>query len=291
MKIPITILCALIISLSLVSGVIINSVDSENLAPGKQGQIRIEIENILSDDVGDVSLSLDFSGLPITPVGTSTMSTDEIEEDEEEDFFYTARAANDATPGDYEIPYKLSYTIRGETEEKLREGTIGITVSAEPDLDFSINSENAVIGMSGQVSLKIVNKGFSNARFVSVKVLQRDFTLLSDNEEYIGEIESDDFETVNFDVRFNKKNSHLEALVEYRNFDNEKVIESIDLPLKVYTREEALQNGIIQKSSIPTIISVVILLVLLIILWRYWKKRQRLKRSMRLNDMRREKDG
>jgi len=71
--------------------------------------------------------------------------------------------------------------------------------------------------------------------------------------------------------------------VEYRNFDNEKVIESVVLPVEVYTQEEALKLGIVQPSKTLSYVISVIVIIVLIVVWRILKKRARMKRSLKGN--------
>jgi len=272
-----TIALSLILIISPASAVILNSVLVDTIAPGQEGQIRIEIENILDDDVEDVTLRLNFQDLKIIPIGSSEQSTDEIDEDDEENYVFRVKAASDITPGDYEIPYTLEYII--DNEQKTRSGTIGIRVSANPELSFTVNSNSAVLNQESQINLKVINKGFFDARFVSVRIIPDGFTLLSDSEVYIGTVDSDDFETANFDVFFRSKNPKFTAIVEFKDFDNILQIKTIDLPLKVFSREEALELGIISKSNATAIVTIVITLILIWILWRQIKKGRRLKRS------------
>ena len=266
------------LSINIASAIIVDSVDADTLAPGEEGIIRVEIENILNDDAQDVSLSLNFANLPFIPIGTSEQTTDEIEENDDETYVFTIKAANDITPGDYEIPYTLEYEI--DDELKTRPGSIGIKVVSNPELVFSVSADKAIVERQSQITFKIINKGFSDARFVSIRVLPEDFTLLSDAEEYIGEIESDDFETTTFDVIFKKTDARFKAVVEYIDFDNKKIIIPIDLPLTVYSEERAKELGLTQKNNTVFIIGTVIAVILIWILWRIIKKRRRLRKSM-----------
>src|SRR3989344_4774689 len=177
-----TLTLLLVLTLNFSSAVIINNVDAETFSPGKEGTLRIEIKNILKDNVKEVSLVLNFANLPFISVGTSEQSTDEIRDNDEETFVYRLKAAQNIVPGDYEIPYTLKYTSDAtDAKEVIRTGSIGISVRANPILVPSISTENPVRGQKGQVSLRIVNKGFSDARFVSIKVLPAGMTVLSDS--------------------------------------------------------------------------------------------------------------
>jgi len=277
---------AILFSIKLSSAIVVNSVDVETFSPGKEGTIRIELENILNDDVEDVSLSLKFANLPFIPVGSSEQSVDEIEEDDDETFVFRIRSSPSATPGNYEIPYVLEYIVSGDDSPKTRNGGIGVQVEANPILDYSVSTENAIVGRQGTINLRIVNKGFFDARFVSVRILPEGFTVLSDENVYIGTVDSDDFENADFDVKFTRQSPSFLAIVEYVNFDNERIIDNIEIPLRVYTEERALELGLIQPSPLGTYIAAAVTLILLIVLWRFWRRRQRSKRRQRLQEKR-----
>jgi hypothetical protein len=277
-KILLALAIVLVLS-SLASALTITSVFVDDISPGEESTIRVEIENNLEEDAQDVSLVLSFTDLPFIPVGTSEESAEEIEEGEEEDFVFRIRASNDATAGNYEVPFTLTYEVNDEVQA--RSGTFGVQISADPDLTFTVSTDSAIIGNQGTITLNIINRGLSDARFVSVRVLPEDFTLVSDSTEYIGEVESDDFETVSFDVLFTDENPSFNAIVTYRDFNNKDVIEEIELPVTVYTRERALALGIIQPSYAGFYIALVIILVILLIVWRIIRKRRRLKNSMK----------
>jgi hypothetical protein len=267
-----------ILTINLASAVVINSVDVQPLSPGQEGQIRIELKNILKDDAQDVTLTLNFQNLPFIPIGTSEQSVDEIKEDDEENFVFVIKASTEIKPGDYGIPYTLAYKIN--SDEKTKTGAIGVKVTANPDLVFSLDTTNPVINQKGKINLEIVNKGFFSARFVSVRVIPDGFSLLSSDQDYIGDIQSDDFETATFDVLFQNTNARFIAIVQYKDFENKDVIKNVDLPLQVYSQKDAISLGIIQKSQTTTYVLIAVAIVLVIILWRAWSRRKRMKKSM-----------
>lgn len=270
---------AILLISNLASAITINSVDTTTLAPGEEGTIRIEIENNLNDQAEDITFRLDFTDLPFIPIGNSEFSVNELDEDEDEDFTFRIKASQDITPGDYEIPYTLTYFINGE-EKPERKGSIGVTVEADPELSYTVSTETPVQGRQGQITLRIVNKGFADAKFVNVRILPQGFTLLSEREVYIGTIDSDDFETATFDVIFDEVAPTFSATVEYRNFNNERITKNINLPFEVYTEQDAIKAGIIQPSYTLYYIIAVVVIIILLIIWRSIRKRRRLKRSM-----------
>ncbi len=273
-----TLLCVLV-SISLVthaSALIITDITADTLSPGEEGRLIIEVANDMDQDISDVSLSLDLTNVPISSRGSSEDSIDEIDDDDSETFAFTLRASPTANPGDYKIPYTLSHA----ESTLVKRGTIGVTIRAESDLEFTTTLEMPVMGQKGKINLKIINKGQNDARFVSVAVDPDGYTLLSENSLYIGSVNSDDFETASFDVIFNTLRPHLTGTVEYVDFDNNPVVKDLDIPLTVYTQERAIQLGIMKKNNAGTYVVLVIIILILWFAWRAYKKRRRMKKSM-----------
>ncbi|MDO8509207.1 MAG: hypothetical protein Q7S27_06005 [Nanoarchaeota archaeon] len=264
------------------SAITISSVESETLTPGQTGSLNIELSNELEDDATSVSIRLDLTNLPFISIGNSEDSIDEIDEGDEEEFSFRIKAANDIAPGDYKIPYVITYTVN--TTSVTRQGTIGITIRANADLSFSAETEKPVIGTQTRLTLKVVNKGFADAKFVSVTIEPQGFTLLSDKNVYIGNIDSDDFETISFDVVYRDQNSALVGQLEYRDFDNKIITKTISIPLTVYTKERALELGLIEKSNTGLYIGLIIALILIIVLYRVLRSRMRKAKRNKLQE-------
>jgi hypothetical protein len=280
---------AILLSLSMVSmasAVTISEISTLKIYPGEQASVSIEVSNNLNDDVEDVSLTLNLDNTGFISIGGNEESEDEIREDKEETFTFRLKAPSTIEPGAYNIPYTLVYTFQDEDIEK--KGSFGVEVSAKTELDYSVETEGNVVGDKGKISLMIVNSGLGDIRFVSVSLANSKsggYTLLSNPQVYVGTVDSDDFETATFDVRFDKKNVVLNAVVKYKDFENEDQIETITLPVNVYSVDEAFDLGIKKKNSTPIYLSTVVLLIILWFVYRSWRKRQRQKKS--LNNKRR----
>lgn len=269
----------LILTTNSASAVSIDLVNTDTLMPGKEGSIRIEMENNLDRDAKAVSLTLNFANTKFTPVGSSEKSIDEIEEGDRESFSFRIKAANDIKPGDYEIPYLLQY--EAGSNPGIKSGSLGVKVTGNPELVFSVSSDNAIQNQNGKINFKIINKGFSEARFVSVKLVSEDFVLLSEEEIYIGTVDSDDFETVDFEVLFDRNPARFKAIVNYKDFDNKEKVENINLPLTIYSKEQALKLGIIKTNHSLVFLAAFVLVIAIVVFWRRAKQKRRLMKSMK----------
>ncbi len=269
---------ALLLCVNLVSALTVRSTSDNTFKPAQEGQINVDVENSFTDDVKNVVISLNFKDIPLIPTRSSEKSIDKIDNDDSEPFSFLIKVSQDAKPGDYEIPYTLKYNFNNS--DKTSSGTIGVRIFSQPDLTFSITTETPVIGSKGKIDLKIVNKGFSDARFLSVNLISNGFTLLSESNSYIGTVSSDDFETASFDVIFSKQFPNFDALVEYTDFNNQKVSKSLSLPIEVYSVEKAQELGIIKKNNLPSYIGILILIVVIWLVIRAIRKRLRIRKNM-----------
>lgn len=275
MKKSIIAILAILIMSQLASAVVVSSVNAVPFYPGKEGQIAITVRNVLNDDAEDLTFSLNLANGQFITNGGSSDSVDEIRENKEETFYFKLRPAYDIKPGDYSIPYTINYRINGEPQTKT--GSIGIQVTAQPELSFSISEDTPVVGMQGKITLKIVNDGLSDARFVSVRAIPQGFTITSDDEIYVGSVSSDDFETASFDAIFSEENPTFKAVVEYRDIDNNRQISKVEIPFNVYSEDEAIKLGIIKRSNAVIYIGVILVLIIVWIIWRAIAKRRRMK--------------
>ncbi|MBS3066443.1 hypothetical protein J4205_01345 [Candidatus Pacearchaeota archaeon] len=262
----------LLVCMSLASAMVVSNVNQGKIFPGEETNLDLTIENTINEDAQDVSLNLLFSNLPFIPTSGSERSVNKIKEDKERILSFVIKSSQDIAPGNYNIPYELSYT--NSNDEKIaKQGSIGIVVNADTELKISTELENNVIGQKGKITLKIVNSGFGEIKFVNVKIYPDGYALLSGSSDYIGNIGSDDFETSSYDVIFNENKPRLTGIIEYKDFNNNDKIENINMPIKVYSREEAISLGVIQTSKIPLYVGVVIVLIVLILIYRFIRKR------------------
>ena len=82
-----------------------------------------------------------------------------------------------------------------------------------------------------------------------VVIIPEGYTLLSESKVYLGTISSDDSQRESFTVVFDKQDPILTAQVTYKNFDNQLVTKIVNLPLTVYSKEEALKLGLVKPDN------------------------------------------
>jgi len=249
-KLTIINLILLVVMLNFASALVVDA-DYITIYPGESGSVKVEVDNNFNFDIEDISVALALDKVPFTSIGSSEKSLDDLDENDDDSVTFTVRASTDIAPGDYNIPYIIKY-INAEDSNATQEektGSFGLRVSAKTNIDFSAETKDNIIGQQGRISLKIVNKGLGEIKFVSVKVSPQGYELISSENVYVGTIDSDDSDTASFDVVFKTTKPILTAIVNYNDFDNHAKTETINIPVNVYTTEKAIELGLIKKPN------------------------------------------
>jgi hypothetical protein len=261
----------ILFSLAGINALIIDSVNMnpEEIAPGETSVITIGLENDGNDDITDVTIILDLTGviesnvpgvpttildIPFAPYESSSeYSFDEIEEDDKEYAEFEIIALNNAKSGVYKIPVKISYLEAGEDEPTIRNSLIGITVNSEPIIGVSVEEGLLLKPKENTVDIKVINKGLSDVRFLEVEIESSIYyDILSPSQVYIGDIDSDDFDSVDFKVYFKSNTPNTMTIpitVSYKDAVNNEYTESFDLEVKVYTKDKAIELGLMEKNN------------------------------------------
>ena len=284
----IAILAIYLISISLisVSALTISSISTSpsEIAPGETSIIDVGLENEAEETIKDVSVSLDLTGLPFVPYEDSTEeSIDEIKEDKTKHAEFKIKALNDAKSETYKIPLKISYYDENGVKKPDKSSLVSITISSQPIIGVSLEDGLLLKGQENAVAIKIVNKGLSSVKFLEIELQSSTkYTILSQKNIYIGDIDSDDFDTAEFKIFF-KENSlstiSLPVKVIYKDALNKQYTEEFTLDARVYTNEQAIQLGLLKKSNTITYVVVVVILIIVYIIYRRIKKRRKMKAS------------
>lgn len=250
------------------------STQPEAIQPGDFITVNITLGNRGKITVKDIDVTLELDESVIAPIGSgSTKRINEILPGETQTVSFSLIADTSADIKVYSIPLKLQYRdIRHA--EYTDETRISLIMSAEPDLMVVVDSSDVTRpGQPGTVTLKVVNKGIMDLKYLNARLVSTDnYEVLSpSNEEYIGNLDSDDFETFEFIIKPAKKDIRLNTVVEFKDTYNKDYTKTFDLPLRVISKAE-LGEG---KSYTGTIITVIVVAVIIgYLLYRRRKKKK-----------------
>ena len=268
------------------------------IEPGKEADVTITLKNLGSSVMRDVSVILDltmstvarsaavsspeqyYDVIPLVPVGSSgEKRVDYLKPGEKVDVTYRLLAFADAKAKTYKVPILIMYQDElGKNYTKAN--IIGLTIGSEPDLSISI-SDNKIYGKgtTGDVSVKIVNKGATDVKFMNVVLKQSDsYDIVSADTIYIGNVDSDDYENADFKLYVKSLASgnklKLPVLIEYRDSNGNEYKKDLVLETKIYSMS---QRGMAGSSKVWIVVLIIILMVGAWFGYTRWEKKKKKK--------------
>lgn len=251
------------------------------VAPGETTKLSISFENLASSLIEDIKVLLDLDSVPLSPVGSSNQkSIAKLDAKESKMIEFELLADATATSQVHKIPVKITYS------DKFRKNytdtnVVSIFVNQEPTWYSTIESTTIYTTKSkGEVTIKFVNNGPVDIKYLNAELIESDdYKILSSKKKYVGNIDSDDYETTDFELYINSKKGKEVALpvkVTFMDSNNNKYAKDISLKLPLYSISEAKKLGFV-KSSNKTGIVIVILIVGAGVWW-YMRRRKKKKK-------------
>ncbi|MEW6062869.1 MAG: hypothetical protein AB1571_00655 [Nanoarchaeota archaeon] len=255
----------------------ISSVKSEpeKLVPGESSSVKINVRNKASYSLKNVNLKLDFSNSPFAPINSvGEKNIDEISDESSEEVTFTIITLADAKTGVYKVPLFITYFDefgRAYNESSI----ISLIVGAEPNLEISIEENKLVVERPSTISLKLINNGLSDVKFLSIRLEPGDYEILSNENLYIGNIDSDDYENIEFKLNPKNQNIVIPLTLIFKDANNEDYTKTAFVSARVYSASEAKAMGLIQSNNRLYIIFGVIFVFAIYLFYRRIKKKRK----------------
>lgn len=185
------------------------------IMPGSTANLVLVIENTGRTTVKDIDISLDLhEKFSLSGTGTTRRLTS-LKPGEKEELPYTLIADPSAEPKVYSFPVALSYSD-DRNNKYIRSSSISASVNAKPDVLVMVNDvvkqKNNV-----KVSLKTINKGTVNLKSLTLHLLPGEYNLASGDTRYLGNVDSDDFEIVDFTIALKGKQASVPYEVMFKD--------------------------------------------------------------------------
>lgn len=245
------------------------------IVPGQSVNLELTLRNSGRIDVKNVDVSIDLEDGTFSTLGTGAKQRiDSIAAGESETI--TIKLASDTSTEVkvYSVPVTLSYQ---DTRNKQYNDAakISLVVNAQPELSLTVdNTEFTDKKTPGKATLKIVNKGVVNLKYVTITLGEHPSyeILSSSNENYVGNLDSDDFETAEFTIKPLAETPLLFVKVDFKDPYNVDYSKTYEMPLRIITAKDLGQGG-----SSTWMIAVVLLLAGAG--YWYYRRRQRHKKK------------
>ncbi|MEE9525188.1 MAG: COG1361 S-layer family protein [Candidatus Woesearchaeota archaeon] len=251
----------------------------EMVPPGQKAKLKFKIRNLADSLVKDLKVKIDLSSedIPFVPIRSTTeKKIYQLDSKEETVVVFDIMAMADADSQAYKIPLDVSYYDEAGTKYE-KSDIISLIVGDKPDIYVGIESSEIYgVNKGGKVTMRFVNKGVTDIKFLNIKLKEsKNYEIISPAEVYIGNIDSDDYETAEFNlyVKSRKDIVPLPLVIEYMDSNNNKYSLTENLELRQYSSLEAKKYGLSRERSIGgVIIFIIVIGGLGVYIWRQKKK-------------------
>lgn len=258
--------------------------EPELLGPGEEGTVTLTIANKGQSDIEDVKVTMNVDAVPeIAPVGMGNeVIVQKIAAGESLEVFFTILIDPSAEVKIYKVPIELAYQDeRGNSYEKTTD--VAIVVDAEPEYVLNVEeSEVYAINQKGNIVVSLSNIGVSEIKYATLTLEpSEEYTVLSTDTTYLGNLESDDYETAQFTIYTNEyvEELPLHFVLVYKDAYNKNYEDEMTVTTKLFTGLQARKYGLKEGNG-------GILFIFLIFAgaagfwywWRYKRKKEKEKR-------------
>lgn len=249
--------------------------------PGETMLVSMKLRNLAFSPLYDVKVKLELKDLSISPISsTSEKILDKLPPQSEEIVQFGLAVDADAALKVHKIPVRIEFKDKFNNLHVV-ESTFGVQVFAPPEYILNLeDSKVYVTKQKGEVIISLSNIGVSDINFVTVELLaSENYEVLSNPKLYLGNLESDDYETAEFEIYAKSAPDNLiqlEVKMGFKDSYNKNYEELIKIPLKIYSRSEASKLGLIKsRNIIRPLIVLIILGVAGYIGYRRWIKKKK----------------
>ncbi|MDD5182171.1 MAG: COG1361 S-layer family protein [Candidatus Nanoarchaeia archaeon] len=242
------------------------STEPQNFVPGKNTKVMVTVKNMDDAFLRDINIKLgvDNASLPFAPAdSTSEKRIYQISAGDTQTLEFNILTKPDAEGGLYKVPITIEYTDSAGTGYT-KSDIVAFTVGDVPKLSIILDESTIkTSGSNGKVSIMLVNSGLVNLKFLNLKLLEsNDYTILSAKEEYIGNLDSDDTDNVDFDIyaKSGIKSLNLSFEVSYLDINNNEYNETFKMPVPLYSASQLSMFGF-QTGMSPVFIVIILAVI------------------------------
>ncbi|MBS3134720.1 hypothetical protein J4214_05815 [Candidatus Woesearchaeota archaeon] len=245
--------------------------EPKKIIPGQPAKLIINIRNSERSTLNDIKVNLNLSSPFNLLYTTNERRVTSLENGETARIEYDIITTADAESKPYTFPLEIEY-FDAEGVKFSKSNKIGLIIESPPEYEINIeNSDLAVYGKRAKITFSFSNTAPSNIKFLTVNLLETDnYRIISPSEKYLGNMEPDDFETVEYDVLFRNcilfcdKKVMFPIELKFKDDFNNKHNDIRNATIQVYTNNEA--NNLMGKNNS----NVSFVLYLLIVIFIYF---------------------
>lgn len=244
----------------------------EEIQPGSDADITFIMKNVAPYSLRDIIMNMELPS-QFAPKETSKKKIRVLNGLNTSEIVFGVIALPNSQEGIYKVPFTITYIDDIGTSYS-ENTTTSLKISAAPKIFAEIASSDIYEGnLLGSIDIRVANTGVGDIKFLVAELLpSAQYEVIGSNKDYIGKIDSDEYETVDFKIKVTDvKNTQLLLKLDYSDSNNKEYTKTLEIPLRVISAKDA---GIKQNSN-TLIILVIIGVLILYVVYRQIRKRSR----------------
>ncbi len=241
------------------------------IKPGSTGKLMINLANKGGVTLKDIKVKLDLDDLDFSPISsTNEKIISSLARDSSTVVSYELFASADVKAKEYQIPVLIEY--KDDNNNKYtKNNTLTLLIDSTPF--YLLNLEQADVSTAntkGKIVISLSNTGQSDLKYLNMELLDtEDYEVLGKKSEYLGNLESDDYETADFqiyvkDIAFpggnKKRNIPINMKLTYKDGYNKDYSDEAEVSIPIYTSSMAKKLGLVTGGISTT--SIIVLMVI-----------------------------
>jgi len=233
----------------------------------------------------DLKLDLSDASVPFIPLGSTTQKTlTALNKGSSSELLFEISVDPEAEPGVYKIPLTINYDDAFENSYTIDTLT-GIKVSTLPEIQIGIEKNEVMQALSaGNVVVKLSNTGLADLKFLTLKLQpSEDYNIMSNPQVYIGNLESDDYETAEFKILAKSREElNLKLLLTYRDAFNSEHESEEFVNVASYGGLSVMQLVLKQGGGLFKLVFYIALIAFIYIAFKEWRKTKHLPKALKI---------
>jgi len=240
--------------------------------PGDSATLTLEIRNIGNGKARNIRALYANSSGAILPSGSAVAYVESLEPGKTKMVDIPISIMGDAEAGSYSVNVVVSYEDEDGTPQTELARSIGLGVQSNIELKTYFDNGRVIQNIPSEVVISIANTGPSTAQYLEVMPTSKSGFKVTPEVIYIGNLESDDFDTAEFEITSaNAGDQQLELQLVYKDkFNNEQMV-TRKIGITALTPKEAAAFE--QRSLAPYFL---LLILIGVGIW-YWRRRKKQK--------------
>lgn len=234
------------------------------ITPGRTANVTLTISSSAGSLLRDVVAQLTLDDTPfVTDASTARRNIGEISGGAQATTTYRLTARPDASADIYSVPVTITF-LDADGENRTQQDRVGLRVTTEQNT-VAIVEDAQRTSQGTEVTVRIVNKGLSEIKFLQAAVEDaQGYTINAQQKQaYLGNVDSDDWETLRFTVDTDQERIDVPLTYSYEDTFNNQHQDNATLSISIPPQDTSIGAGTL------------LLIALVIIGGGYWLYKRR----------------